>query len=98
MIVQMWHYLNFKQTQAMSVQEFFDRVSDLSLKALVVEGVSYTIANENRQTLLHSILLGNLVPEIRRGELLPKTPKLLRIYSVALLEEKALTPSTPMAF
>lgn len=80
----------------MSVQEFFDKASDLSLKALIVNGVLETIANQSHQALLHLILLGNLVPEIRRGVIAkdPKTPE--EVLKYALLEESVCRRINPV--
>lgn len=73
----------------MSVQEFYDAASDLSLKALVIDGVADAIVNKSREAMLHSMLLGNLASEIRKGVISkdPKTPQ--QILTFALLEEKA---------
>lgn len=87
--------MSHKQTVGMSVQEFFDQASDLSLNALVIDGIQQDIADKSRQALLHSMLLSNLLPEIRKGVISkdPKTPQ--EILNFALLEEKALHSVNP---
>lgn len=73
----------------MSVQDFYDRAYDMSLKALMIEGLEAEVVEKNRNAILHSMLLGNLSPEIRKGVITksPQTPE--EILRVALLEEKA---------
>lgn len=88
-------FLNFKQVAGMAVQDFYDRASDLSLKALVIDGISDAIVQKSRDAMLHSMLLGNLAPEIRKGVISkdPKTPD--QVLAYALLEEKACRSVNP---
>lgn len=76
-------FFYFKQTLQMPV--------DMSLKALVINGLHGDVVDKSRNAVLHSMLLGNLSPEIRReggGGISknPQTPE--KILKVALLEEK----------
>lgn len=50
-------FLNFKQTSAMSVQEFYDKAQDLSLGALVIDGIADGVAQQSRNAILHAMLL-----------------------------------------
>lgn len=88
-------FTNFKQPSSMSVQEFYDKMSDMSMHTLVVDGVDPAVAEDSRKALLHCILLSNLAPEIRKGVITkdPKTPE--QILEFALLEEKALRSINP---
>lgn len=89
------NFLSFKQPPNMSVQDFYDRAFDLSIKALCVEGLEANVVSQSRTALLHSMLLGNLAPEIRKGVITknPKTPE--EILAYALLEEKACRSINP---
>lgn len=88
-------FMHYKQEAGVPVQDFYDRACDLALNALVVEGVDGKIADESRKALLHSMLLNNLAPEIRKGVIVrdPKSPE--QILQYALLEEKALKSINP---
>lgn len=82
-------FMNFKQSPGMSVQEFFDRATHLSLSALVVDGADENLINKTRTEMLKSMLLNNLSPEIKKGVVAkdPKDPQ--EILKFALLEEKS---------
>lgn len=74
----------------MGIQEFFDRASNLSLKDLVIEGIESDVAIKSRQALLHSTLLSNLIPEIRKGVIfLQILSSEFPILKCVLLEKKA---------
>lgn len=93
--VQLNKLMNFKQTPAMTVQDFYDRACDLSLNSLVIEGIQDDVVEKSRKALLHSVLLNNLSPEIRKGVIArnPKTPE--EVLQIALLEEKAYKSVNP---
>lgn len=88
-------FLTFKQGQGMLVQDFYDRASDLSFSALVVDGLDDAVAEKSRKAMLFNMLLGNLRPELKKG-VITKDPKSAEdVLKFALLEEKALKSINP---
>lgn len=81
-------FLNFKQTPNMSVQEFYDSASDLSLGLLPLL-VYHKLWHNRVEKQCYTMLLGNLAPEIRKGVISkdPKTPA--EILKYARFKEKA---------
>lgn len=82
-------FLTFKQGPGMSVQEFFDKATHLSLSALVVNGGDDTIINRTRTEMLKTMLLNNLSPEIKKGVIARDPTNPTEILKYALLEEKS---------
>lgn len=79
----------------MIVQDFFDKAFDMSLRALVIDGLQGEVVEKSRTTVLHPMLLGNLSPEICKGFIAknPKSPD--EILQKALLKEKACRSVNP---
>lgn len=88
-------FTNFKQPSGMSVQMYFDKMSELSHRALVIDGVDPAVAEQSRKAMLHCILLNNLAPELRRGVLVKNPKSVQETLEFALLEEKALKSINP---
>lgn len=88
-------FTNFKQPVGMNVQEYYDKMCDLSLNTLIVDGVDPQVAEKSRKAMLHCVLLANLAPEIRKGCIVKNPKTVEEILEYALLEEKALQSVNP---